>query len=94
MRIGFELHEGNVEDLPTRYQEVSCHIIVYVKMGYNLRRKSRMVSGGHKNTISYSITYSAVISRDSERTALNIAALNYLNVIACDIQTAYFTVKF
>ena len=40
MRISFGLYEGNVEDLPPRYQEVGCHVIFDVKMGDNLRRKS------------------------------------------------------
>ena len=50
VRIDFELYEGNVEDLPTGYQEVSCHIIFDVNMGMNIRGKSQMVAGGHKNT--------------------------------------------
>ena len=28
MRISFESYEGNVEDLPTGYQEVNFHIIL------------------------------------------------------------------
>ena len=28
MRISFEIYEGNVEDLPTGYQEVKFHIIL------------------------------------------------------------------
>jgi hypothetical protein len=38
-----------------------------------------------------SLTYSSVVSRDSVRIALLIAALNDLNVMACDIQNAYLT---
>ena len=37
------------------------------------------------------LTYSSVISRDSVRIALTIAALNELSVVACDIQNAYLT---
>ena len=33
VRIDFKLYEGNVEYLPTGYQEVSFHIIFDVKMG-------------------------------------------------------------
>ena len=40
VRIDFELYEGNVEDLPTGYQEVSCHIIFDVNMGENFRRNA------------------------------------------------------
>ena len=37
------------------------------------------------------ITYSTVVSRDSVRIALTIAALNKLNILACDIKNAYLT---
>ncbi len=37
------------------------------------------------------IIYSSVVSRDSVRTALTIAGLNGLQVMACDIQNAYLT---
>ena len=37
------------------------------------------------------MTYSSVVSRDSVRIALTIAALNDLKVMACDIQNAYLT---
>ena len=37
------------------------------------------------------LTYSSVVSRDSVRIALTIAALNELSVMACDIQNAYST---
>jgi hypothetical protein len=38
-----------------------------------------------------SITYSSVVSRDSVRLCLLIAALNSLDVLSCDIQGAYLT---
>ena len=37
------------------------------------------------------VTYSSVVSRDSVRIALTIAALNGLKVMACDIQNEYLT---
>ena len=39
------------------------------------------------------LTYSSVISRDSVRIALTIAALNELSVMACDIQNTYLTAE-
>jgi len=60
-------------------------------MGKNFRRKSRGVSGGHMTEPPSSITYSSVVSRDSVRVALTIAALNGLSTLACDIQNAYLT---
>ena len=91
--IAFELYEGNVEDLPPRYQEVNCHIIFDANMGENLYRKYRMLSGGHKTTTPSSLTYYSVVSRDSVRIALKSAALNGLKVISCDIQNEYLTAK-
>jgi hypothetical protein len=37
------------------------------------------------------ITYSSVVFRDSVRIALTIAALNDLDIFACDIQNAFLT---
>ena len=66
-RIDFELYEGNVEDLPPRYQGVNFHIIFDVKMGDNFLSKYQMASGGHKTKKLYSLNYSPVISQDSVR---------------------------
>ena len=60
-------------------------------MGENFRRKARLVADGHKTSTPPSITYSSVVSRDSVRIALTIAALNDCKVLACDIQNAYLT---
>ena len=35
------------------------------------------------------MTYLSVVSRDSFRITMTIEALNYLDVLACDIQNAY-----
>ena len=39
------------------------------------------------------MTYSSVVSRDSVRIALTIAALNELKVLSCDIQNSFLTAK-
>ena len=91
VRIAFELYDGDPRDLPKAYQQIKCHIIFDVKMGENFRRKARMVASRHVTTTPSSITYSSVVSRDSVRIALTIAALNDLKVFACDIQNAYLT---
>ena len=90
VRIAFEEYDGDVNDL-TGYQKIDCHMIFDIKMGENFRRKARMVAGGHKTATPSSLTYSSVVSRDSVRIALTIAALNDLKVLACDIQNAYLT---
>ena len=92
-RIAFEKFEGNADDIPPGYQEVRCHMVFDVKIGENFRRKARMCAGGHTTTTPTSLTYSSVVSRDSVRIALTVAALNGLSVLACDIQNAYLTAK-
>ena len=59
----------------------------------NFRRKARLVAGGHKTSTPTSLTYSSVVSRDSVRIALTLAALNGLDILSCDIQNAYLTAK-
>jgi hypothetical protein len=89
VRVAFEEFQGT--GVPIGYKKIDCHIIFDVKLGENYRRKARLVAGGHKTEAPASITYSSVVSRDSVRIALLIAALNDLEVLACDIQNAYLT---
>jgi hypothetical protein len=90
VRIAFEEYDGNVDKL-IGYQHIDCHMIFDIKMGENFRRKACMVAGGHKTSTPSSLTYSSVVSHDSVRIALTIAALNGLSVLACDIQNKYLT---
>ena len=90
VRIAFEQYDGDISDL-IGYQNINCHIIFDIKMGENFRRKARMVAGGHTTSTPSSITYSSVVSRDSVRILLTIAALNDLTVLLADIQNAYLT---
>ena len=91
VRPAFEVFEGGKEALPTGHQEIKCHMIFDVKIGENFRRKARLVAGGHTTETPATLTYSSVVSRDSVRIALTVAALNGLDVMACDIQNAYLT---
>jgi len=52
-----------------------------------------MVADGHWTETPAALTYSSVVSRDSVRIAVTIAALNDLSVLACDIQNANLTAK-
>ena len=84
--IAFELYDGDTNDLTAEgYQFVKCHMIYDIKMGENFRRKARMVAGGHMTEAPSSVTYSSVVSRDSVRIALTIAALNGLSTLTRDI---------
>ena len=91
VRIAFEELEGGRDSIPPGYQEIKCHMIFDIKLGENYRRKARMVAGGHMTETPASITYSSVVSRDSVRILLLVAALNDLDILACDIQNAYLT---
>ena len=92
VRPAFEKFDGDVKSLKG-YQKIRCHMIFDVKLGENFRRKARYVAGGHTTDTPSSITYSSVVSRESVRIALTIAALNDLDLLACDIQNAYLTAK-
>ena len=94
VRVAFEEFEGDKSQLPPGYQEVGCHMIFDINMGENFRRKARMVAGGQNTETPAALTYASVVSRDSVRIALNIAALNNLKILVCDIQNAYLTAQF
>ena len=68
-------------------------MIFEIKLGENFHRKARLVGDVQTTTAPASITYSSVVSRDSVRIALTIAALNGLDIFAYDIQNAYLTAK-
>ena len=91
--VVFKVFEGEVKDIPIGYQKVDCHMIFDIKMGERFHRKARMVAGGHTTEVPATLTYLLVVSRDSVRIALTIAALNGLKVLACDIQNAFLTTK-
>ena len=91
-QVAFEEYDGEIKDLVRKkYQEVRCHLIFDIKLGENLRRKARLVAGSHTTKIPSLLTYASVVSRDSVCIALTIAALNDLDILACDIQNAYLT---
>ena len=93
VRVAFEEFECDKIQLSPGYQEVGCHMIFDIKMGKKFRRKPRMVAGGHTTETTSALTYAFVVSRDSFRIALPIAALNELKVLACNIKNVYLTAK-
>ena len=92
VRPAFRKFEGNLADL-VGYQKISCHMIFDVKLGENFRRKARYVGGGHTTEVPAALTYSSVVSRESVRIMLTLAALNEVDILCCDIQNAYLTAK-
>jgi hypothetical protein len=72
---------------PPTYQEIRCHMIFDVKME-DFRRKARFVAGGNTSDTPHAMTYESVVSRESVRVALTLAALD---VKMADIENAYLT---
>jgi hypothetical protein len=58
----------------------------------DFRRNAIFVAGGHTTDNPYVMTYASVVSRESVRIALTLAALNDLDVKMTDIENAYLTV--
>jgi len=89
VQVAFRKLEGD-EAIPPTYQEIRCHMVFDVKME-DFRRKARFVAGGHMTEAPASNTYASVVSRESVRIALTLAALNDLEVKTADIENAYLT---
>ena len=53
--------------------------------------KARLVAGGHTTEVTEISNYSSVVSRESVRIAMIIAALNDLKLETGDIHNAYLT---
>jgi hypothetical protein len=71
------------DKVPGNYQFVHCHMVFDVKM--DLTCKARFVAGGHMTDPPKNMTYSSVVSQDSIHIAFLIAALNDLDILACNI---------
>jgi hypothetical protein len=87
VRIAFQILNDD-DTIPPTYQEIRCHMIFDVKME-DFRRKARFVAGGHTTGTPHAMPYAIVVSRESVIIALNLAALNDLNVKMADIENAY-----
>jgi hypothetical protein len=87
--IAFKILNGE-ESAPLTYQEIRCHRIFDVKME-DFRRKARFGAGGHTTDTPHTMTYTSVVSRESVRVALTLAALNDVDVKMADIENTYLT---
>ena len=72
VKVAFKMLDKD-ESVPRDHQFVRCHIIVDVKME-DFRRKARFVAGGHMTKAPSAMTYASVVSRETVRIALTIAA--------------------
>jgi hypothetical protein len=84
--VAFDVRDDG--KVPIGFKEISCHLIFDVKSD-TLARKARFVAGGHRTDPPKDSTYSSVVSRDSVRLFFLLAALNDVDVLACDVQNAY-----
>lgn len=89
VRVAFKILPED-ESPPPGYQYMKCHMIFDVKLD-GFRRKARLVAGGHMTVAPAVLTYASVVSRESVRIALTVAALNDLQVKGSDVQNAYLT---
>jgi len=69
------------------YTRINVHLVFDVK--HDLRRKARMVSGGHLTVAPLESIYSGVVSLRSICIALTVTELNDLEIMAGDIGNAY-----
>ena len=90
VRVAFKILEDKTK-IPVGYQSMEMHMVFDVKFEANFRRKARLVAGGHMVEAPAVMTYASVVSRETVRIALTVAALNDMEVRASDVQNAYLT---
>jgi hypothetical protein len=89
VQIASKIPNGD-ESVPPTYQDIRCHMIFDVKME-DFRRKLRTVTGGHTNYNPHAMTYASVVSRESVRIVVSLAALNDFDVKMAEIENTYLT---
>ena len=89
VRIAFKILAPE-SDVPIGYNFIKTHMIFDVKLD-GFKRKARLVADGHMTDAPPIMTYASVVSRDTVRIALTLAALNDLEVKSSDIMNAYLT---
>ena len=69
---------------------MDCHLVYEIELD-GFCRKVWLVAKGHMTEAPAVTTYASVVSRETVRIVLTIAALNDLEVKASDVQNAYLT---
>ena len=75
------------ENPPPGWEKSDGHIVYDVKMDFT--RKGRWVKNGYLHDPPVESSFAGVVSRETVRICLTYAALNELNVMCCDIKSAY-----
>jgi hypothetical protein len=86
----FEVLEDN-QPIPKGYKRIPYHCIFDVK--FDLRRKARIVAGGHWTDPPKEDIYSGVAGMETVRLGFVLADMNDLMVCAADIGNAYLNSK-
>jgi hypothetical protein len=89
VRVAFHILD-DTQSIPPGYQYMACHLVFEVKFD-GFRYKSRMVAGGHMVDTPSFLTYASVVSRETVRIALLMAALHDVEVKTADVENAYLT---
>ena len=74
VKVAFKVLPDGAND-PVGHQYMDCHLIYEINLD-GFRRKTRLVAGGHMTEAPAVMTYASVVSRETVRIALTIAALN------------------
>eukprot|EP00804_Cyclotella_cryptica_P031314 CCRYP_011111-RB/>CCRYP_011111-RB protein AED:0.34 eAED:0.34 QI:0/0/0/1/0.5/0.33/3/0/356 len=80
VRVAFDIHADGAAP-PPDHQFICCHMIF----------DARLVAGGHATKAPATLTYASVMSRETVRIALLVAALNNVDIWAADVLNAYIT---
>ena len=89
VRVAFKIMDDD-DPITVGHQHIRCHGIFDMKMD-SFQKYFIMVAGGHMTEAPARLTYASVISKESLKIALTLAALNDLEVKVADIQNAYLT---
>ena len=84
----FDIIENNAK-VPIEYEKIRCHIVFGVNM--DVTHKVRLFIGRHTTEFVEVSNHSNVISRESVRIVMIIAALNDLKLETGNIQNEYLT---
>mmetsp|Transcript_34843 Transcript_34843/g.80555 ORF Transcript_34843/g.80555 Transcript_34843/m.80555 type:complete len:132 (-) Transcript_34843:1593-1988(-) len=90
VRIAFDIKEDR-KDIPPTHKFLTVKMIFDVRMDFT--HKSETCQRGHLTDGPASMVYSSVVSRDSVRIVLTIAALNGLDIFCADVGNVCLNVK-
>jgi hypothetical protein len=88
VQVAFKLLDDS-ERAPPTHQQIRCHIMIFDMKFDTFQHKARYVAQGNMTEAPATLTYPSVVSRESVRIALTLAALNDLEVKTADIANAF-----